>query len=163
MAEGLVGVAGFEPATPSSRTRCDAGLPLNDQRFSKTSDPICSRSLHAKLWPTFGRKNTAPLPPRRSSRCRVMAAITEREVFRCRRPSKINPSPDRGSHSLNGQTLGCWPNVNQVSWPLRHRADRWCNMSQHAEMSSGPTTQPIACSAAAERMRAHRKRRRAAL
>jgi hypothetical protein len=36
-------------------------------------------------------------------------------------------------------------------------------MSQHAEMSSGPTTQPIACSAAAERMRAHRKRRRAGL
>lgn len=36
-------------------------------------------------------------------------------------------------------------------------------MSQHAEMSSGPTTPPIACSAAAQRMRAHRKRRRAGL
>ena len=36
-------------------------------------------------------------------------------------------------------------------------------MSQHAEISSGPTTPPIACSAAAERMRAHRKRRRAGL
>jgi hypothetical protein len=36
-------------------------------------------------------------------------------------------------------------------------------MSQRAEMSSGPATPPIACSAAAERMRAHRKRRRAGL
>jgi hypothetical protein len=36
-------------------------------------------------------------------------------------------------------------------------------MSQHAEMSSGPTTPPIACSAAAQRMRAHRDRRRAGL
>jgi hypothetical protein len=36
-------------------------------------------------------------------------------------------------------------------------------MSQHAEMSSGPTSPPIACSAAAQRMRAHRKRRRAGL
>ena len=32
-----------------------------------------------------------------------------------------------------------------------------------AEMSSGPTTQPISCSATAQRMRAHRKRRRAGL
>ena len=29
----LVGVAGFEPATPSSRTRCPSGRPLNLQRF----------------------------------------------------------------------------------------------------------------------------------
>jgi hypothetical protein len=36
-------------------------------------------------------------------------------------------------------------------------------MSEHAEMSSGPTTPSIACSAAAQRMRAHRKRRRAGL
>ena len=36
-------------------------------------------------------------------------------------------------------------------------------MSQHAEMSSGPTSPPIAYSAAAQRMRAHRKRRRAGL
>jgi hypothetical protein len=36
-------------------------------------------------------------------------------------------------------------------------------MSQHAEMSSGRTSPPIACSAAAKRMRAHRKRRRAGL
>jgi hypothetical protein len=36
-------------------------------------------------------------------------------------------------------------------------------MSKHAEMNSGSITPPIACSAAAERMRAHRKRRRAGL
>jgi hypothetical protein len=36
-------------------------------------------------------------------------------------------------------------------------------MSEHAEMSSGLTTAPIPCSAAAQRMRAHRKRRRAGL
>jgi hypothetical protein len=36
-------------------------------------------------------------------------------------------------------------------------------MSEHAEMSGGPTTPPIACSAAARRMRAHRKRRKAGL
>jgi SOS response regulatory protein OraA/RecX len=36
-------------------------------------------------------------------------------------------------------------------------------MSQHAEMGSDPTTLAIACSAAAERMRAHRRRRRAGL
>jgi hypothetical protein len=30
-------------------------------------------------------------------------------------------------------------------------------MSQHAEMSSGPTSPPIACSAAAQRMRANAK------
>ena len=36
-------------------------------------------------------------------------------------------------------------------------------MSQHAEISSGPTTSPTACSAAAQRMRAHRKRRQAGL
>ena len=36
-------------------------------------------------------------------------------------------------------------------------------MSQHAEMGSAPTTSAIACSAAAERMRAHRRRRRAGL
>jgi hypothetical protein len=36
-------------------------------------------------------------------------------------------------------------------------------MSEHAEMTSGPTTPPIACSAAAQRMRAHRKRRQAGL
>jgi hypothetical protein len=36
-------------------------------------------------------------------------------------------------------------------------------MSQHAEMSSGPTTPPITCSAAAQRMHAHRKRRQAGL
>ena len=33
----LVGVAGFEPATPSSRTRADAGRSLNIQRFSSRS------------------------------------------------------------------------------------------------------------------------------
>ena len=33
-------------------------------------------------------------------------------------------------------------------------------MSEHAEISGGPTTPPIACSAAARRMRAHRQRRR---
>jgi hypothetical protein len=32
-------------------------------------------------------------------------------------------------------------------------------MSEYAEMSSGPTSPPIACSAAAQRMRAHRQRR----
>ena len=36
-------------------------------------------------------------------------------------------------------------------------------MSEHAEISSGPTTPPIACSAAARRMRAHRQRRREGL
>ena len=36
-------------------------------------------------------------------------------------------------------------------------------MSEHAEMSGGPTTPPIACSAGAERMRAHRDRRRKGL
>jgi hypothetical protein len=36
-------------------------------------------------------------------------------------------------------------------------------MSEHAEMSSGLTTAPIPCSAAAQRMRAHRKRRQAGL
>ena len=36
-------------------------------------------------------------------------------------------------------------------------------MSEHAEMSGGPTTPPIACSAAARRMRAHRDRRRKGL
>ena len=36
-------------------------------------------------------------------------------------------------------------------------------MSEHAEMSDGPTTLPIACSAAAQRMRAHRQRRREGL
>ena len=36
-------------------------------------------------------------------------------------------------------------------------------MSQHGEMSSGPTTPPVACSAAAQRMRAHRDRRRKGL
>jgi hypothetical protein len=33
-------------------------------------------------------------------------------------------------------------------------------MSEHAEMHNGPTTPPNACSAAAQRMRAHRQRRR---
>ena len=33
-------------------------------------------------------------------------------------------------------------------------------MSEHAEMSSATPTPPIACSAAAQRMRAHRQRRR---
>ena len=33
-------------------------------------------------------------------------------------------------------------------------------MSEHVEMSGGPVTPPIACSAAARRMRAHRQRRR---
>ena len=36
-------------------------------------------------------------------------------------------------------------------------------MSQHAEMSSGPTTSAIVRSAAAERMHAHRERRRKGL
>jgi hypothetical protein len=36
-------------------------------------------------------------------------------------------------------------------------------MSEHAEMSGAPTTPPIARSAAAERMRAHRERRKAGL
>ena len=36
-------------------------------------------------------------------------------------------------------------------------------MSEHFEMSGGPTTPPIACSAGAERMRAHRDRRRRGL
>jgi hypothetical protein len=36
-------------------------------------------------------------------------------------------------------------------------------MSQHAKMSSEPTTPPRLCSAAARRMRAHRERRRAGL
>jgi hypothetical protein len=33
-------------------------------------------------------------------------------------------------------------------------------MSEHTEMSSATPTPPIACSAAAQRMRAHRQRRR---
>jgi hypothetical protein len=36
-------------------------------------------------------------------------------------------------------------------------------MSEHSEISNGPTSTPVACSAAAERMRAYRKRRRAGL
>ena len=36
-------------------------------------------------------------------------------------------------------------------------------MSEHAEMSGGPTNPPVACSAAARRMRAHRDRRRKGL
>jgi hypothetical protein len=36
-------------------------------------------------------------------------------------------------------------------------------MSEHVETSSGPATPPIACSAAAQRMRAHRKRRQSGL
>ena len=36
-------------------------------------------------------------------------------------------------------------------------------MSEHAEMSTGTMTPATACSAAAERMRAHRDRRRAGL
>ena len=36
-------------------------------------------------------------------------------------------------------------------------------MSEHADMSSGLTTPPIPCSAAAQRMRAHRDRRRKGL
>ena len=36
-------------------------------------------------------------------------------------------------------------------------------MSEEVEMSDGPATPPIACSAAARRMRAHRQRRRAGL
>ena len=36
-------------------------------------------------------------------------------------------------------------------------------MSEQAEMSSGPTSPPTACSAAAQRMRAHRQRRREGL
>jgi hypothetical protein len=36
-------------------------------------------------------------------------------------------------------------------------------VSEHTEMSSGPTTPPIDSSEAAERMRAHRSRRRAGL
>ena len=36
-------------------------------------------------------------------------------------------------------------------------------MSEHPEMSSGPTPPPIACSAAGKRMRLHRKRRRLGL
>ncbi len=36
-------------------------------------------------------------------------------------------------------------------------------MSEHTEMSNGPASPPIAYSAAAERMRAHRKRRQAGL
>src|SRR6516165_2754010 len=51
----LVGVAGFEPATPSSRTREYGFHPLKYQRFSITSVPIRSCSIHAKLWPTCGR------------------------------------------------------------------------------------------------------------
>ena len=36
-------------------------------------------------------------------------------------------------------------------------------MTEHAEMNIGPTTPRVACSAAARRMRAHRKRRQAGL
>jgi hypothetical protein len=36
-------------------------------------------------------------------------------------------------------------------------------MSEHTEMSSGTATTPITCSAAANRMRAHRDRRRKGL
>src|SRR5262249_53923487 len=52
------GVAGFEPATPSSRTRECSLHPLKYQRFSIASVPIRSRSIHAKLWPTCGRLAT---------------------------------------------------------------------------------------------------------
>jgi hypothetical protein len=36
-------------------------------------------------------------------------------------------------------------------------------MSEQPEISNAPASTPVACSAAAERMRAHRKRRRAGL
>jgi hypothetical protein len=57
---------------------------LNDQRFSSTStsDPVCSRSFHAKHWPAFGRKNTARfarLADRRSAK--QVATMNERQVF----------------------------------------------------------------------------------
>ena len=39
----------------------------------------------------------------------------------------------------------------------------WVYMSEHAEMNIGPTTPPIARSAAARRMRAHGQRRREGL
>jgi hypothetical protein len=47
----VVGVAGFEPATPTSRTRRASGRALSDQDFPVTSDYVCSRFTLTKLWP----------------------------------------------------------------------------------------------------------------
>ena len=47
----LVGVAGFEPATPSFRTKGASDDALNYQEFMMMSDEVCSRSAPAKLWP----------------------------------------------------------------------------------------------------------------
>ncbi len=47
----LVRVAGFEPATPSSRTRCASGDPLNVQRFSSMSIPF----VHVRFTRSCGR------------------------------------------------------------------------------------------------------------
>ena len=61
----------------------------------------------------------------------------------------------------SGKHQGCRPEVNQVTWPLSASKDPMVNMD--AEMSSATTAPATACSAAAERMRAHRKRRQAGL
>ncbi len=37
----LVGVAGFEPATPTSRTWCATSLPLIYRKFLRTSGAVC--------------------------------------------------------------------------------------------------------------------------
>ena len=47
----MVGVAGFEPATPSSRTRSHSSRSLKDQHFLVKFVCVCSRSVRRKLWP----------------------------------------------------------------------------------------------------------------
>ena len=47
----MVGVAGFEPATPSSRTRPHSSRSLKDQHFLVKFVCVCSRSVRRKLWP----------------------------------------------------------------------------------------------------------------
>jgi hypothetical protein len=58
---------------------------------------------------------------------------------------------------------GSRPTVNQVNWPLRGRKEQKGRAYRSLRMSGDPTTPPIAFSAAAQRMRAHRKRREAGL
>jgi hypothetical protein len=59
------------------------------------------------------------------------------------------------------RTSRCWPRSESGKLAAQHIEGPLVNMD--SEISSGPTTPPISCSAAANRMRAHRDRRRKGL
>ena len=111
----LVGVAGFEPATPSSRTKPEAGRSFKNQRFSSRSRTFVRIRFARSCGRTCGRRTIGGLKPRYPPGALVMklainlfliTMVTGFVEAYISRGDMVATSPSSGPSSIRGNSAG---------------------------------------------------------